>query len=387
MPLRASRTLKSVRRHPTSSRAPRGACGGRDQRGLERLRGTKSQRREDGDFAGARDSETGGQRLCGGQRLRDGRTETLRGPETQRREDRDFAGARGSETGGQRLCGGQRLRERQRKVHFGDVVLGEPLCPSSCLRPPDYDERSHLHDAFTQMTHSLQEVAAAQGSFRVAFPHAAEKMQKVILQLKEVQACIRPCGLQEVARRFRCRGCYSTVCDLPLDCPVQDLTVTRGHQAMFFCTVNFQLPKEEITYSWKFAGGGLRTQDLSYFREIPRARGYLARIRPVQPTHRGTFSCVITHDQRPLARLYFFLNGPPPRGETELQVSFREVLRWTPREGEMVEPWTPSLGELLARPEALTPGNQCLLAAAVGLASASATVLAWMFFRWYCSGD
>lgn len=29
----------------------------------------------------------------------------------------------------------------------------------------------------------------------------------------------RPAGLQEVARRFRCRGCYSTVCDLPLDCP------------------------------------------------------------------------------------------------------------------------------------------------------------------------
>ncbi|XP_067575213.1 sperm acrosome membrane-associated protein 6 isoform X2 [Pseudorca crassidens] len=384
-------------------------CGGqrlRDGR-TEALRGPETggqrlcggQRREDRGFAGARGSETGGQRLCGGQRLRDGRTEALRGPEAQRREDRGFAGARGSETGGQRLCGGQRLRdgrtealrrpEAQREAEEGPLWgcgVGEPLRPSSCLRPPDYEERSHLHDAFTQMTHSLQEVAAAQGSFQVAFPHAAEKMQKIILQLKEVQACIRPCGLQEVARRFRCRGCYSTVCDLPLDCPVQDLTVTRGHQAMFFCTVNFQLPKEEITYSWKFAGG-LRTQDLSYFREIPRARGYLARIRPVQPTHRGTFSCVITHDQRPLARLYFFLNGPPPRGETELQVSFREVLRWTPREGEMIEPWTPSLGELLARPEALTPGNQCLLAAAVALASASATVLAWMFFRWYCSGD
>lgn len=53
----------------------------------------------------------------------------------------------------------------------------------------------------------------------------------------------------------------------------------------------------------------LRTQDLSYFREMPRAQGYLARIRPVQLTHGGTFSCVITHDQRPLARLYFFLNG------------------------------------------------------------------------------
>ncbi|ELR49529.1 hypothetical protein M91_19243, partial [Bos mutus] len=81
------------------------------------------------------------------------------------------------------------------------------------------------------------------------------------------------------------------------------------------------------------------------------------------------------------------VTGPPPRGETELQVSFREVLRWVPQEAEMIEPWRPSLGELLARPEALTPGNQCLLAALVALASASVTVLVWMFFRWYCSGN
>ncbi|XP_054443239.1 sperm acrosome membrane-associated protein 6 [Pteronotus mesoamericanus] len=251
----------------------------------------------------------------------------------------------------------------------------------------NYDERSHLHDSFTQMIHSLQEVATAQGSFEVAFPDAAEQMRKVILQLKEAQACIPPCGLQEVARRFRCRGCYSHVCDLPLDCPVQDVTVNRGDQAMFSCTVNFQLPKEEITYSWKFAGGGVRTQDLAYFREMPRAHGYLARIRPVQPTHRGTFSCVISHDQRPLARLYFFLNvtSRPPRGETELQVLFREVLRWAPR--ETIEPWKPSLGELLAKPGALTLSNQCLLGAAAALASAGVTLLVWMFFRWYFSGN
>ncbi|XP_027474218.1 sperm acrosome membrane-associated protein 6 isoform X2 [Zalophus californianus] len=245
----------------------------------------------------------------------------------------------------------------------------------------NYDERSHLHDAFTQMTHSLQEMATAQGSFKVAFPDAAEKMRKVIMQLKE--------GLQEVARRFHCRGCYSTVCDLPLDCPVQDLTVTRGHQAKFSCTVNFQLPQEEITYSWKFAGGGVRTQDVSYFQDLPQARGNLARIRPVQPAHRGTFSCVILHDQLPLARLYFFLNvtGAPSRGESELQVSFREVLRWAPLEAEMIEPWRPSLGELLARPEALTLSNQCLLAAVAALASVSATLVVWMFFRWYFKGN
>ncbi|MXQ98787.1 hypothetical protein E5288_WYG021856 [Bos mutus] len=180
-----------------------------------------------------------------------------------------------------------------------------PCSPSSSLDgvPGDYEERGQLHDAFTQMTHSLQEMATAQGSFRVAFLRAAEKMQKIILQLKEdgpqTQRSYPP-GLQEVTRRFRCRGCYSKVCDLPLDCPV---------------------------------------------------------------------------------------TGPPPRGETELQVSFREVLRWVPQEAEMIEPWRPSLGELLARPEALTPGNQCLLAALVALASASVTVLVWMFFRWYCSGN
>ncbi|XP_070257920.1 sperm acrosome membrane-associated protein 6 [Myotis yumanensis] len=253
----------------------------------------------------------------------------------------------------------------------------------------NYDERSHLHDSFTQMTLSLQEIAIAQGSYEVAFPYAAEKMREAIAQLKEVQACIPPCGVQELSRRFRCRGCYSKVCDLPLDCPVQDVTVRRGDQAMFSCTVNFQLPKEEITYSWKFAEGGVRTRDPYYFRDMPRAHGYLARIRPVQPTHRGTFSCVITHDQLPLARLYFFLNvtGPPPRGETELQVAFREVIRWAPREAEGIEPWRPSLGELLAKPEALTLSNLGLLAAAAALASAGLTLLAWMFFRWYFSGN
>ncbi|XP_029412109.1 sperm acrosome membrane-associated protein 6 isoform X5 [Nannospalax galili] len=174
---------------------------------------------------------------------------------------------------------------------------------------------------------SLQEVAAAQGSYKAVFPEAAEKMKKTILKLKEAQACVPPCGdslepaegnpdpwsrltgVQEGTRRFRCRGCYSSICDLPLDCPVQDVTVTRGNQALFSCVVGFQLPLPELTYSWKFAGGGLRTQDMAYFRDVPGSHGPLARIRPVQPTHRGTFSCVILQDQRPLARLYFFLNG------------------------------------------------------------------------------
>lgn len=71
------------------------------------------------------------------------------------------------------------------------------------------------------------------------------------------------------------------------------------------------------------------------------------------------------------------MTGPPPPGETELQVTFREVMRWTPWEAEVIEPWRPSLSELLARPRALTLGNLFLLAAAAALLSASATVLVW----------
>lgn len=112
---------------------------------------------------------------------------------------------------------------------------------------------------------------------------------------------------------------------------------------------------------------------------MPGAHGYLARIRPVQPKHGGTFSCVILHDQRPLARLYFYLNvtGPPPPEDTELQVTFREVMNRTPAEPEMIQPWSPSLGELLTNPQALTLGNLFLLAATAALGSASVTLLVW----------
>ncbi|ELK37275.1 hypothetical protein MDA_GLEAN10001386 [Myotis davidii] len=110
--------------------------------------------------------------------------------------------------------------------------------PSSRALGVYYDERSHLHDSFTQMTLSLQEIATAQGSYEVAFPYAAEKMREAIAQLKEVQ----------------------------------DVTVRRGDQAMFSCTVNFQLPREEITYSWKFAEGGVS-------RGGARAKVFWRRVR------------------------------------------------------------------------------------------------------------
>lgn len=71
------------------------------------------------------------------------------------------------------------------------------------------------------------------------------------------------------------------------------------------------------------------------------------------------------------------VTGSPPSEETELQVTFREVMHWKQQEAEMIQPWRPSLGELLARPQALTFGNLCLLAATAALGSAGVTVLVW----------
>ncbi|KAL4667496.1 hypothetical protein H8959_006185 [Pygathrix nigripes] len=90
--------------------------------------------------------------------------------ERQTLEDGDWRGNRYPERGGWRLRGEDgdsergrwRLREgwRPRK---GRIEMRQRL---------DYDERSHLHDAFTQMTHALQELAAAQDpGAQGLFPH------------------------------------------------------------------------------------------------------------------------------------------------------------------------------------------------------------------------
>lgn len=49
-------------------------------------------------------------------------------------------------------------------VHTGHGI-GASCFPQAPAPPPDYDERSHLHDSFTQMTQSLQELATAQGEW------------------------------------------------------------------------------------------------------------------------------------------------------------------------------------------------------------------------------
>lgn len=71
------------------------------------------------------------------------------------------------------------------------------------------------------------------------------------------------------------------------------------------------------------------------------------------------------------------MTGRPLLEETELQVTFREVINWTPQQADMIKPWRPNLGELFARPWSLTLENLVLIAASAALLSASVTVLVW----------
>nr|XP_020859149.1 sperm acrosome membrane-associated protein 6 isoform X2 [Phascolarctos cinereus] len=246
----------------------------------------------------------------------------------------------------------------------------------------DYAERTRLHDAFTQTIFTLEEKAAAKESYKVAFPAAARSIEEVVKELSKAPACVPPCGFQEMARLFFCNSCAAHDCDLPLECPIRDLLVPVGGQAAFSCSVSFSTPSE-LTYTWLFAGN-IRTKDLSYFRVMPRAQDEFARIRPVRPPHRGTFSCLLSSDEQPLARLFFFLNvtSGKAQNETELQTLFRAVLKAKGSKADCPEPWQPSFSTLLAHPGALTLRNLCLLGLAAGLGTTSFIVLGMLLYRY-----
>lgn len=59
-------------------------------------------------------------------------------------------------------------------------------------------------------------------------------------------------------------GACAGLQELPGLFPVQDVLVSRGDQALFSCIVAFQLPESEVTYSWRFAGGGVSLETASW---------------------------------------------------------------------------------------------------------------------------
>ncbi|XP_044274781.1 sperm acrosome membrane-associated protein 6-like [Varanus komodoensis] len=88
--------------------------------------------------------------------------------------------------------------------------------------------------------------------YRLAIQEAAEHIKKELAELKDAPACLPPCGFQREARRFQCSSCSIVDCQLPIDCPVQDVHKQEGDGTLLSCEVKFQIPTDS-TFRWKFA--------------------------------------------------------------------------------------------------------------------------------------
>ncbi|XP_067403107.1 sperm acrosome membrane-associated protein 6 [Emydura macquarii macquarii] len=263
-------------------------------------------------------------------------------------------------------------------------------------------EMEKLKDTFSSLIFSLEEKGLAKVSYQLAIPEAVARIQPELAQLKPARnrsdapglnagiwpdldssssastapACVPPCGYQKDAQVYKCASCSLVECQLPLDCPVEDVWKNEGNRTTLKCRVQFQTPPE-VQISWKFAKD-LRTRDLSLFRNLQLDTGSSLILQPTRALHRGTYACQLALQDDVLARKYFYLNvtGSSQGSETELQDMFRAILQspagqGTGRAGGQL----PQLSELLAEPDSLRKRNVVLLMVGLALSSMLGTLL------------
>ncbi|KAH0631417.1 hypothetical protein JD844_005737 [Phrynosoma platyrhinos] len=222
----------------------------------------------------------------------------------------------------------------------------------------------------------MEEKGMAKVPYNVGIPEAAEKIKEEVAQLKRAPACIPPCGFQIEARRYSCSSCSFEDCQLPIDCPMQDIHKKEGDVTLLSCEVQFQVPSER-TIRWKFAKD-IRTEDLFLFQDLNFGFNPMLIIRPTLGSHHGTFICEISEGDDVLLRKYFYLNVTEKRLglEKKLQEMFKAILNPPPgSEQDVVERKRFSLQEMLSDPEYLRKKNVILIIIGTALSSMLFTML------------
>ncbi|XP_053867209.1 sperm acrosome membrane-associated protein 6 [Malaclemys terrapin pileata] len=216
--------------------------------------------------------------------------------------------------------------------------------------------------------------------YQVAVPETVARIQPELAQLKPAPACVPPCGYQKDAQVYKCASCSRVACQLPLDCPVEDVWKNEGERTVLTCRVQFQTPPD-VRHSWKFVKD-LRTRDLSLFRDLHPGASSSIVLRPTRGSHRGTYACQLAQEDDVLARNYFYLNvtASSQGAETELQDMFRAILQ-SPA-GRGAEGRLPGLSELLAEPNSLHKRNVVLLMVGLALSALLGTLLLGGVCRW-----
>ncbi|XP_074837589.1 sperm acrosome membrane-associated protein 6 [Carettochelys insculpta] len=206
--------------------------------------------------------------------------------------------------------------------------------------------------------------------YQVAIPEAAAQIQPELAQL--------PPGYQKGAEVYKCTSCSIVECQLPLDCPVEEVWKKEGNRTALKCRVQFQTPPD-VRISWKFVRDvSLRTRDLSLFRDLHLGAGSSLILRPTRLSHHGTYACQLTHEDDVLARKYFYLNvtSSSQGAETDLQDMFQAILQSPAGQGAGgVGHHIPQLSELLADPNSLQKRSVVLLMVGLALSAMLSTLL------------
>ncbi|KAJ7304078.1 hypothetical protein JRQ81_011601 [Phrynocephalus forsythii] len=247
----------------------------------------------------------------------------------------------------------------------------------------DVTEIEKLKDIFTRTIFFLEEKGIAKVPYPQAFLETAERVKKEVEQLRAAPDCLPPCGFQIEARHYKCSSCSFEDCQLPIDCPIQDIHKKEGDVTLLSCEVRFQTPSDR-TFSWKFAKG-VRTDDLFLFQDLNFGVSSSLLIRPTQGSHHGTFVCQMAEDDDVLIRKYFYVNVTEKRLglEKELQEMFKVILNPPPEAGpEEVEKRKPTLKEMLSEPNALSNKNVILIIIGIALSSMLVTMAGMTIYQW-----
>ncbi|XP_034083836.1 sperm acrosome membrane-associated protein 6 [Gymnodraco acuticeps] len=133
---------------------------------------------------------------------------------------------------------------------------------------------------------------------------------------------MHPSGFQSAGAVYNCITCQYDSCELPLDCPVKEVTAMENSRSQMWCEVPFHLPGN-IEVIWRFAEE-VKTQQVDQFKEVTAGLDTLYSIPSSSLQHVGTYQCEIYSGQRSIVRLYFYLTVTPQvvAGHTELQEIF-----------------------------------------------------------------
>ncbi|XP_061453723.1 sperm acrosome membrane-associated protein 6 [Rhineura floridana] len=255
-------------------------------------------------------------------------------------------------------------------------------------RPPQgVAEIEKLKDTFARTIFFLEEKSMAKVPYSLAVKEAVEQVEKEVAQLKA--------GFQIEAHQYKCSSCSTVDCQLPIDCPIQDVHKLQGDVTLLNCEVKFRLPSDP-TFRWKFAKD-TRTKKLFLFKDLSFGFNPSLLIRPTLESHRGTFFCQIAEEDEVLVRKFFYLNVTEKRLalEKELQEMFKAILHPPPKlelEDAMGKeevqtslpslPEMPSLQEMFYAPDSLSKKNVIFLIVGIAMSSMLVTLAAMTIYQW-----